>query len=126
MGSRRQCDKLIVGGRVNIPPRGSIVIHVIATIEVKPGKREAFLAEFRKLIPPVRAEAGCLEYGPAIDLPTNIFGQAPERKDVIVIFERWKCLDDLRAHLIEPHMKEYRERVKDIVVGLQIQILEPA
>jgi len=102
------------------------MIHVIAAIEVKPGKREAFLAEFRKLIPPVRAEVGCLEYGPAIDLPTNIPGQIPERKDVVTIVEEWKSLDDLRAHLIEPHMNEYRQRVKDIVVGLQLQILEPA
>ena len=34
------------------------MIHVIAAIEVKPGKREAFLAEFHKLMPSVRAEAG--------------------------------------------------------------------
>src|SRR5215831_15833045 len=76
--------------------KGSIMIHVIAAIEVKPGKREAFLTEFRKLIPPVRAEAGCIEYGPAIDLPTGIAGQVPERKDVIIIVEKWKSLDDLR------------------------------
>jgi quinol monooxygenase YgiN len=102
------------------------MIHVIAAIEVKPGKREAFLSEFRKLIPPVRAEAGCLEYGPAVDLPTDIAGQIPERKDIITIVEKWKGLDDLRAHLVEPHMNAYRERVKDIVLGVKIQILEPA
>jgi quinol monooxygenase YgiN len=102
------------------------MIHVIAAIEVKPGKREAFLVEFHKLIPPVRAEPGCLEYGPAIDLPTDIPGQVSERKNVIVVVEKWKSLDDLRAHLIEPHMNAWRERVKDIIVGLQIQILEPA
>jgi quinol monooxygenase YgiN len=102
------------------------MIHVIAAIEVKPGKREAFLAEFRKLIPAVRAEPGCLEYGPAIDLPTNIDGQVPERKDVVTIVEKWKSLDALRSHLVEPHMNDYRERVKDIVVEVRIQILEPA
>jgi quinol monooxygenase YgiN len=102
------------------------MIHVIAAIEVKPGKREAFLVEFHKLIPAVRAEAGCVEYGPAIDLPTDIHGQVPQRKDVVTIVEKWKSLDDLRSHLIEPHMNEWRERVKDILVGVQIQILEPA
>jgi len=40
------------------------MIFVIATIEVKPGKREAFLAEFNKNVPNVRAEKGCLEYAP--------------------------------------------------------------
>ncbi len=34
------------------------MIHVIATIELNPGTREAFLEEFRKLVPLVRAEAG--------------------------------------------------------------------
>jgi quinol monooxygenase YgiN len=101
------------------------MIHVMAAIQVKPGKRDTFLTEFSKLIAAVRAEAGCLEYGPAIDLPTDIAGQVPERKDVIIIVEKWKSLDDLRKHLIEPHMNAYRERVKDIVVGVQMQILEP-
>ncbi|HYV38358.1 MAG TPA: putative quinol monooxygenase [Gemmataceae bacterium] len=101
------------------------MIHVIAAIEVKPGQREAFLTEFRKLIAPVRAEAGCIEYGPAVDLPTNIPGQIPFRKDVVTIVEKWKSLDALRAHLTEPHMNQYRDRVKDIVVGVQLQILEP-
>ena len=45
------------------------MIHVIATIELVPGTREAYLAVFRKLIADVRAEKGCLEYGPAIDSP---------------------------------------------------------
>jgi quinol monooxygenase YgiN len=102
------------------------MIHVIAAIEVKPGKREAFLAEFRKLIAPVRAEAGCLEYGPAIDLTSDIPGQIPQRRDVVTVVEKWQSLDALRAHLVAPHMNDYRERVKDLVVGLQIQILEPA
>jgi len=38
------------------------MIHVIATIELAEGKRQAFLAEFRKLVPLVKAEAGCLAY----------------------------------------------------------------
>ena len=35
------------------------MIHVIATIEVAPGRREAVLAEFHKIVPLVRAESGC-------------------------------------------------------------------
>ena len=42
------------------------MIHVIATIELAPGSRDAFLAEFGKLIPDVKAEAGCIAYGPAV------------------------------------------------------------
>ena len=59
------------------------MIHVIATIELHPGRRDAFLAEFRRLVPLVRAEPGCLEYTPTIDLPTNLSGQAPPRKHAV-------------------------------------------
>ena len=45
---------------------------MIATIELHEGKREAFLAEFRKLVPLVRAEKGCLEYGPTIDIASRV------------------------------------------------------
>ena len=48
------------------------MINVIATIEVVPGKRDLYLAEFRKLAPVVRAEVGCLEYVAVADLPTEI------------------------------------------------------
>ncbi|MEI6367936.1 MAG: antibiotic biosynthesis monooxygenase family protein, partial [Planctomycetota bacterium] len=40
------------------------MIHVIATIELAPGTRETYLTAFRKIISDVRAEKGCIEYGP--------------------------------------------------------------
>ena len=45
------------------------MIHVIATVQLAPGTRGPFLEEFRKVVPLVRAEDGCLEYGAAIDEP---------------------------------------------------------
>ncbi len=102
------------------------MIHVIATIEVRPGRRDDFLAEFRKNVPTVRAEAGCLEYGPAVDVATGIAAQAPPRDHVVVVVEKWADLDALRAHLAAPHMAAYRERVKDLVVGASLQVLQPA
>jgi quinol monooxygenase YgiN len=102
------------------------MIHVIATVEVNPGKRDALLAEFRKLVPLVRAEAGCLEYGPAVDVATGIPAQGPPREDVVVVVEKWESLDALRAHLAAPHMQEYRGRVKDLVARVRLQVLQPA
>lgn len=101
------------------------MIFVIATIEVKPGKREAFLAEFHKNIPNVRAEKGCLEYGPTVDLKTDIKAQIPLRESVVTVVEKWDSLPALQAHLAAPHMATYRERVKDYVAGVALQILEP-
>jgi quinol monooxygenase YgiN len=102
------------------------MIHVIATIEVAPGKRDAFLAEFRRLVPLVRAEAGCLEYGPTVDAVTDIPAQVPPRDHVVTIIEKWESLAALKAHLSAPHMADYRNRVKDLVVSVKLHVLQPA
>ena len=102
------------------------MIHVLATIEVKPGQRDAFLAEFHRIMPMVHAEAGCIEYGPTVDVASGIAVQGSLRENVAVIIEKWESLAALKAHMQAPHMAEYRVRVKDLVVGVQLQILEPA
>ena len=101
------------------------MIHVIATIRTAAGRRDDFLAAFRELVPLVRAEAGCLEYGPAVDLETPISGQPPNRDDVVTVVEKWESLAALQDHLAAPHMLRYREKVKDLVAGLEIRVLQP-
>ncbi len=102
------------------------MIHVIATIELHPGRRDALLAEFRKLVPLVLAEDGCLSYGPTIDAVTELAFQPPPRENVVTVVESWESLDHLRRHLSAPHMQDYRPRVKDLVVKTTLAILEPA
>ncbi|MFH1571259.1 MAG: putative quinol monooxygenase [Gemmatimonadota bacterium] len=102
------------------------MIHVIATVEVVAGKRAAFLAEFSANVPHVKAEDGCLAYGAAVDLPTGIAAQGPVREATVVIVEQWASLAALQAHLGAPHMATYRQRVKDLVKGVSLQVLEPA
>ena len=43
------------------------MIHVIAVITAKPGKREEILRHFRANAPAVHAEKGCIENGAALD-----------------------------------------------------------
>jgi quinol monooxygenase YgiN len=101
------------------------MIHVLAAIEVVPGRRAELIAEFGRVVPLVRAEAGCIEYGPAIDLPdTGIPAQQPVRENMLVVIEKWESLEALKAHLVAPHMLEYRTRVKHLIAGLQLQILK--
>ena len=102
------------------------MIIVLATIELHPGKRPEFLAEFHKIVPKVRAENGCHEYFPAIDTATGLPVQGPARNDVVVVVEKWESIAALEAHLIAPHMMEYRSRVKDFVKKVSLQILSPA
>jgi len=102
------------------------MIHVLATVQLTAGRRSEFLREFAALVPLVRAEQGCLEYGAAIDLPTQLPPQIPLRPDVVTVVEKWVDLPALEAHLVAPHMHEYRGRVKHLVQSTQLQILEPA
>ena len=102
------------------------MIHVVATIELAPGTRDAFLTEFRKLIPDVKAEAGCIAYGPAIDAETDIPTQARVGADKIIIVEQWESVAALKAHAVAPHMQAYRIRVKEFVKGMELRVLSPA
>jgi quinol monooxygenase YgiN len=102
------------------------MIHVLATIELQPGTRDQFLAEFHKVMPFVHAEAGCIEYGPTIDAATPIAQQQRAGENVAVIIEKWESVEALQAHLVAPHMTTYREKVKGFVAGVKLQILEPA
>lgn len=101
------------------------MIHVIATIELAEGKRDEFLAAFKMLMPLVRAEVGCLEYGPAIDLAGGIDHQPPVRESVVTVIEKWESLKALKDHLAAPHMQRYREQVGAIVIGVEIRTLQP-
>jgi quinol monooxygenase YgiN len=101
------------------------MIHVIATIELASGRRADFLAEMLRIVPLVLAEEGCIEYGPVVDVETNIDAQGPVRHDVVTVVEKWQDLEALERHLIAVHMLEYRDRVKDMVQNVALQVLEP-
>src|SRR5688572_31372323 len=84
------------------------MIHVIALITAKPGKREEVLKHFRANVPAVRAENGCIEYGAAIDAEPALPIQTKYGPDTFVVVEKWESMDALKAHAAAPHMKEYR------------------
>jgi len=101
------------------------MIHVIVPVHLKPNCRDAFLAAFQKIVPTVRSEKGCIEYGAAQEIETDIGPQATVRDDVITIVEKWEDIIALKAHLAAPHMTTYRETVKDLVANLELRIYEP-
>jgi quinol monooxygenase YgiN len=101
------------------------MIHVIATINLTEGKRALYLEELNKIIPLVRSEDGCLEYGPAADVPAGIPIQEPINVNTITIVERWSDVDALKTHLTAFHMQSYREAVKDYVKLVRIRVLAP-
>jgi quinol monooxygenase YgiN len=102
------------------------MIHVIATIELKPGCREDFLSRLNENVPKVKAEEGCLAYEPAVDIDSGLPVQGEIRPDVAVLIEAWTDLDALHVHLKTSHMAAYREAVKDYVTNVSLQVLKPA
>ncbi len=102
------------------------MLHVIATIEIHPGNRDAFLTEFHQIVPAVLAETGCVAYGPTLDAESDLSQQTLKGENVVTIIEQWESLDALKAHLTAPHMLAYRERVKDLVANTTLHLLNPA
>lgn len=102
------------------------MIHVIAIITAKPGKRSAILEAIHANLPAVRAESGCIEYGPAIDAENVGPFQTPLGPDAIVVVEKWADVEALRAHAAAPHMAAYAAKVKDFVAARAIHVLSAA
>ena len=100
------------------------MIYVVATIQLTAGHRAAFLAEQRHLLPLVRAEQGCLEYVPSVDVAVSDPPRTPIRDNIVTMHEKWESLDALRAHSIAPHMLEFREKVKLMVLGVNVEVFE--
>ena len=109
-----------------LAPEDRPMIHVVAIITAKPGMREAILREFRANVPAVRAEKGCIEYGPVVDTPDFGKIQTPFGPDTFVVIEKWESADALRAHAAAPHMAAYAAKTKEMIANRVIHVLSPA
>lgn len=101
------------------------MIHVLAFITAKPGRREEVLAAFRANVPAVHAEAGCIEYGPAIDAEEIGRFQTKLGADSFVVVEKWESVEALKAHAAAPHMAAYAAKTKDMIESRVIHVLSP-
>ncbi len=102
------------------------MIHVIAVITAKSGKRDEVLKLFRANVPAVRAEKGCIEYGAAIDAEPALPIQTKYGPDTFVVVEKWESMEALKAHAAAPHMKEYGAKTKELLANRVIHILSPS
>jgi quinol monooxygenase YgiN len=101
------------------------MIHVVAVITTKPGQREYVLNHFRANLPAVRAEKGCIEYGPCVDAPPLEI-QTAYGPDTFVVIEKWESPEALIAHVAAPHMAAYADKTRELVASRVIHVLEPA
>jgi len=102
------------------------MIHVIALITAKPGKREEILKHARANLAAVRAEKGCIEYGPVIDAENALPFQTRLGPDTFMVVEKWESMDALKAHAAAPHMAAYGAKTKEHIATRVIHILSNA
>ncbi len=102
------------------------MIHVVAVITARPGMRGKILEAFNANVPNVRAEAGCIEYGAAVDLDPALRFQTAIGPDTFMVVEKWASAEALEAHAAAPHMAAYAARVKDWIATRTIHVLSPA
>ena len=94
------------------------MIYVVATTDIKPEHREAYIAGARKAIAETRKEKGCIYY----DCHSSVAD--PNR---FVFVERWETQADLDAHGQAPHLKAWRELSGPMKVSpTVIEIVTPA
>jgi quinol monooxygenase YgiN len=103
----------------------SNMIRVVVFVTAKPGRREELLTALRANLPAVRAEQGCIEYGPVVDVEGYGAPQTPIGPDSLVILESWESAPTLRAHMVAPHMAAYAAKTKDLIASRTIHILTP-
>lgn len=99
------------------------MIHVLATITAKPGKRAEILEAFHANIPAVLAEQGCIEYQPVIDASDAGEMQTELGADTFIVIEKWATMDDLGAHAKSAHMAAYAAQVKTLISDRKIHIM---
>ena len=98
------------------------MIYVLASIKVKPGKRDILIEQLKLNIPHVIREKGCIEYSTTIDVDYHIGNQTYD-ENMVTIIEKWENFDTLKEHMHAPHMLSYRENVKDLVENTSLKIL---
>jgi quinol monooxygenase YgiN len=76
------------------------MIYVVATTQVKPDQRDAFIKGHKACIAETLKERGCISY----EGHTSIHDS-----NTYVVVERWESREDLNAHGRAPHMKVWRE-----------------
>ncbi len=102
------------------------MVHVIAVITAKPGQRDTVLTHFRANVPAVKAEAGCIEYGAALDAENALPFQTKWGPDTFLVIEKWASMDALKAHAAAPHMAAYGAKTKEFIATRVIHILQNA
>jgi len=91
---------------------------MLARIPIKDGTQDEFEAAFAAAIAATRSETGVLVY--------NLNREAADGTRYVV-YERWKSLSDLEAHLRKPYIAKLMAVTDEVLAGApEFQVLVPA
>src|SRR5262245_3638734 len=92
------------------------MIYVVATMNIKPEKRDDVLKAARIAIAETLKEKGCQAYDMHISVSD------PNK---FVFVERWDDRDCLTSHMQMPHFKEWRKVANEAINGRKVEIIAP-
>lgn len=103
------------------------MIYVLASVPIKKECLQQVLDCYRDFVPAVLAgEPGCLEYVPTIDVVLGLPNQETNDSTVLVT-ERWRSVDDFRAHLNMAHSVAFRKKMQPwLAGGISVRVLGAA
>ena len=99
------------------------MIHVVAVIKAKTGKRNAILSAAENNLASVLAESGCIEYSLVFDADFGAF-QTELGPDTFLVIEKWRDAAALKAHTSAPHMVRNSQKTKDWIESRVIHVLK--
>ena len=101
------------------------MICVFASVSIRPGFLRQALDCYRFLVPAVMIkEPGCLEYRPLIDLELGLANQDKDA-DAIMVSERWRSVEDFKAHLAMDHCVAFRAMIAPYLSrGIRIRVMQ--
>ncbi len=91
------------------------MIHLIATLTIKPGSLAAVTEAVHPCLEATRAEAGCISYDLHVDVSDDTR---------LVFVERWENRAALDAHFQTPHLQAWREAGGQYFTSRNIEIIE--
>ena len=91
---------------------------LVVVVRAKEGEGEKLEAAFKPAIKATRKEKGCVHY--ELNRDTQTAGR-------YLLYERWKNLEGLEAHLKSDHFKKLLEDLKEVVAGApEARVMVPA
>ncbi|GAA3538196.1 putative quinol monooxygenase [Zobellella aerophila] len=100
-------------------------LRMIVTLKISPEAVDNVRAAMQKLVPPTRAEAGCLQYDFFEVTPEGPGGVANTGGDFVVI-EGWRDEAAHRSHVESDHFQAFITAFSADELQLSVQVLKNA